>query len=321
MAKRKREGLAEGEDIEDHGKDNNVDEPEISDDDDEENEMVDDDDSSEGETDDSMETEIKVAFEAFPPHESDFDGVKKLLQQLFLKEKDLNLSSLVESLLQLKEVTCIIKQEEVEGEDDEEEEDDLEVYGISSLIDLRKRDVQGIKELVALIARRVEGNKDIPDQAKKSIKSALDSKATSFLIVNERFVNLPPQLSLPCFKSLIEVLNKDAGVDDSTTFFMIMKVMKFKKKDSKNNANSSKKTATEGLLYQNSEEELFVESVGKEVTFFDYCVADQCDSNVRGGDWDDDDVKMIPYRRILMMKKPQFYSAVESLEKELSASK
>lgn len=279
---------------------------------------------SEDETDEeqSMDSEIKVDFEVFPPHESDFDGIKKLLHQVFLKDKNINTSTLTKYLIQDEKLTLVIKQEE----DEDDEEEDLEVYGVSSLLDLRKKDTP-INGVLDLIIKRLEGCKDATEVVKASFKSAVETKETSFFVLNERFVNLPAQLSLPCFRSLLEVVKKMPEAQHAINFFMICKIMKFKNTVAKEGKTSDKKKAKteEGIIYQNQEEEIFFESVSNkdttELTFFDYCVADQCDSNARSGDWDDDDIRMIPYRRVLKLSKDQFFAAVESLEKELTVGK
>lgn len=45
-------------------------------------------------------------FDGFPPIEDDYEGIKKLLKQLFLKEK-IDLNDLTKLLIQMKDCTVI----------------------------------------------------------------------------------------------------------------------------------------------------------------------------------------------------------------------
>merc|ERR1719411_783956 len=67
---------------------------------------------------------MNVNFDAQTATDSDFHGIKRLLQQLFLKA-NVNLSALTDVILGQNHVGSVIKQAPLE-EDDEEEEDEMQ---------------------------------------------------------------------------------------------------------------------------------------------------------------------------------------------------
>lgn len=319
----------------DHGEEEEISPDEdIDESGDEESQEDDNNDDDEDDEESSMENEIQVDFEAFPPEDDDFDGIKRLLKQIFFKE-DINLSSLTEALIRKKDITCVIKQasEETNGEeaestqDEDEDVDDEEVYGVSSFLDIRDANILGLKDVVSLLLQKLQQS-SLSDKDKKALNDILESKeGGTAWIINERFVNLPPQLSLPCFDSLLKDLNQsDPKINHC---FMICKIMKMKMKKSKSNkkkkiedeASSSSRKDNEfedEIMYQNPEEELFVESICKSSSTFDYSVANQCDSDARSGNWDEDDLKLIPFRRVIFLTMSQLVASVESMRKELT---
>lgn len=83
---------------------------------------------------------IQVDFEGRNPIDSDFDGIKQLLNQLFLKAH-INLSELTELIIKQNYVGSVIKQSETEDDGDEEESDPNEVFGITTIISLSDKQV------------------------------------------------------------------------------------------------------------------------------------------------------------------------------------
>jgi len=87
-----------------------------------------------------------VDFEGRNPIDSDFHGIKQLLNQLFLKAH-LNLSELTDVIIGQNYVGSVIKQaydEEVEGSEDEEDDaadSENQVFGITTVLNLTDKQV------------------------------------------------------------------------------------------------------------------------------------------------------------------------------------
>merc|ERR1711942_624583 len=194
----------------------NPNEPPSSDDDEEEEfdsdeEFEDGDDD--GEDEDAMGVEMNVNFDAQTASDADFHGIKRLLQQLFLKA-NVNLSAITDLILGQNHVGSVIKQAPYDGE--EEDDDDMErdavdeVFGISTVINLTQRLTneakmsegdKAIKQMVDLLVEKSDKNGG-PVQT-KTLQAFLSNKEkhTGWLL-NERFVNIPAQISLPLYDSL-----------------------------------------------------------------------------------------------------------------------
>ncbi|KAG8265720.1 hypothetical protein J6590_088580 [Homalodisca vitripennis] len=81
--------------------------------------------------------EIQVDFEGRNPIDSDFHGIKQLLQQLFLKAH-INLSDLTDLIISQNYVGSVVKQSDID-EDSGDEDDDTspnDVFGITTVVNL-----------------------------------------------------------------------------------------------------------------------------------------------------------------------------------------
>ncbi|NXX66036.1 BCCIP protein, partial [Spizella passerina] len=85
--------------------------------------------------------EVNVEFEAHSISDNDYNGIKKLLQQLFLKAP-VNTAELTDILIQQNHIGSIIKQAEVQEDSSDDEEDDDEVFGFISCLNLTERKYQ-----------------------------------------------------------------------------------------------------------------------------------------------------------------------------------
>ena len=94
--------------------------------------------SSEEEADQEGE-ELQVEFEARSPEEEDYHGIKRLLQQLFLRSNAVNVGKVTETILNQKFIGSVIKQSVLDNEEEEEGEDLNEVYAISTVINLAEK--------------------------------------------------------------------------------------------------------------------------------------------------------------------------------------
>merc|ERR1712071_671192 len=111
------------------GKNPNEDEDDSSD------ERLDDDGGSDeedsNESEEEINEEVMVDFEAHTISHNDFNGMKKLLQQLFLKAH-VNTSELTDIMIQQNHIGSVIRQAEVPEDSDDEDSDPDEVFGFIS---------------------------------------------------------------------------------------------------------------------------------------------------------------------------------------------
>merc|ERR1712126_51801 len=237
------------------------------------------DEEDEEEEDDAMGVEMNVNFDAQTATDADFHGIKRLLQQLFLKA-NVNLSALTDVILGQNHVGSVIKQapldEEEEDEEDEMETDADEVFGISTVINLTQRLTnesknvpsegdKAVKQIVDLLVEKSDKNGGSIQT--KTLKEYLtDKEKHTGWLLNERFVNIPAQISLPLYDALRDEMHSACAKGQKFQFhnFLLMsKALKIK---------NGKKNDENRLIFTNGEEELFHE----ESTFsFSFSVADQ----------------------------------------------
>ncbi|XP_064631496.1 BRCA2 and CDKN1A-interacting protein-like [Lineus longissimus] len=255
--------------------------------------------------------EIQVDFEARVAQDSDFHGIKQLLKQLLLKA-DIDMGELVNYVISNNNVGSVLKQvDDIPDDDDNGDDDDATiepVFGLTSVVDLSK-DSTCSKQLKSLLLERC---KECNSKKLADFRAMFDSKQIGF-IVNERFINLPPQVSVPLFTSLkkeIEAANKKKS-KQYDLYLMIAKT--YKMKEVGNNA-KSKGNKNEDLTYVNQEEEFIQQEA---MLTFDYCVTKEHDSAV-GGSWDEDDEEMDAYRTVMVFPAERLDNIVTRLTEVFS---
>merc|ERR1711872_35647 len=233
----------------------------------------------EEEEDDALGVEMNVNFDAQTATDADFHGIKRLLQQLFLKA-NVNLSALTDVILGQNHVGSVIKQ--APFDDEEEEEDEMEsdavdeVFGISTVINLTQRLTKetadprsegdkAIKQMVDLLVKESDKNGG-PVQTKTMQAFLTDKEKHTGWLLNERFVNIPAQISLPLYDSLRDEMHSACAKGQKFKFDYFLLMSKAHK------AKTAKKKESEELLFTNGEEELFQE---ESAFSFAFSVADQ----------------------------------------------
>merc|ERR1719204_209541 len=223
---------------------------------------------------------MNVNFDAQTATDSDFHGIKRLLQQLFLKA-NVNLSALTDVILGQNHVGSVIKQAPLD-EDDEEEEDEMEsdavdeVFGISTVINLTHRlnnegknapseGDKAIKQMVDLLVKESDKNGG-PVQTKTMQAFLTDKEKHTGWLLNERFVNIPAQISLPLYDSLRDEMHSACAKGQKFKFDHFLLISKALK------AKGGKKKDQDAIIFCNGEEELFQEESAFQ---FAFSVADQ----------------------------------------------
>ncbi|XP_006630473.1 protein BCCIP homolog [Lepisosteus oculatus] len=257
--------------------------------------------ASEGEedsedSDEEIHEEVKVDFEAHAISENDFNGIKKLLQQVFLKAT-VNISELTDIIIQQNEIGSVIRQGEV-PEDSDDDDDPDEVFGFISLLNLTERkDTPCVEQIKELILSQCE--KVVPQGVAEQLEKIMsDTSKPVGLLLSERFINVPPQIALPLHKQLQEEIrqaqrtNKPSG--KCHYYLMISKTCKEAKKGDSRRGGPQKE---EELMFANAEEEFFHEEA---VIKFNYSVQNEADSCL-GGRWNFNDVPMKPFRTVMLI--------------------
>merc|ERR1712235_36145 len=223
-------------------------------------------------SDEPINEEVIVDFEAHTITDSDFNGIKKLLQQLFLKAH-VNISELTDILIQQNHVGSVIRQAEV-PEDSDNEGDPDEVFGFISMLNLTERkEVQCVSDVRELILAQCEKNcvHSVTEQLEKVLE---DTTKPVGLLLSERFINVPPQIALPLHTQLQEELaeaqrsNKPSG--RCHYCLMISKTCK----EASRSVPARGSAPKDQLMFVNAEEEFFFEQA---TIKFNYSVQEEAD--------------------------------------------
>lgn len=249
---------------------------------------------------------VEVDFESHPPIKEDIEGITALLRQTLLNFTDC--SALAKHLIDKKEITQVIALDCPDEDEDngDEDEPDNDIYGVSSVISLEKdnkNQADGCKQLIKYLTGKSSDFKTVFD---------LESSKLG-LVINERYINLPPQLALPTLKDLARHIESA----DYTHLVIISKVLLKSrtaetKLPSKKSKSCSSSDNSEPIVFVNAEEEIFSELADSQT---EIDVSSICDENAT---WSfSSDIKYIPHRRILILDRKTWPTLLESLEKEL----
>ncbi|XP_036121446.1 BRCA2 and CDKN1A-interacting protein [Molossus molossus] len=276
----------------------------------------DDEDSAEEDDDDDevVDQEVNIEFEAYSISDNDYDGIKKLLQQLFLKAP-VNTAELTDLLIQQNHIGSVIKQTNV-SEDSDDDVDEDEIFGFISLLHLTERKgaqcVEQIKELV-LSSCEKNCDKSTVEQLDKLLNDT--TKPVGFLL-SERFINVPPQIALPMHrqlqKELAEAHRADRPCGKCCFYLLISKTfVEAGRSDSRKKQSSQRK---EELVFANAEEEFFHE---RALLRFSYSVQEESGMCL-GGSWSFDDVPMKPLRTVMLVPCDRMSDIMDDLKEHLS---
>ncbi len=264
-----------------------------------ENEMEHDSGENDEEDDENCEMDacqsVQVEFEARNMEDPDFHGIKKLLQQVFLKA-NIDLGQLTDTLISQNYIGSVIKQMDISdaSSDGEPDDDDMDVFGVISVLNLTARSalecVRQFKEYLLVHAGRQK------DQLQKILETSGGSVG---YLMNERFINIPPQIAVPSFQSLwneVERANKKKMNYKFAFYILISKT--FNMKMAKGSApHKNKQNDAGNRVFVNQEEELFL---SESVLTFDYSVESERAAGV-SGKWDEEEDEMEPYRTVMVI--------------------
>jgi protein BCP1 len=186
-------------------------------------ELIDEDDSSSNSNDmDRVDEQINVDFEARSPEDVDYDSIKLLLNQK-LGNFQLNLGELSEIIIQQGHIGNVIHQV-VEDEPEMEpsassasnmnNNNDDTIFGIISLINLAKyKQKDSIKQLTSFINKELHKLKKLDNKSKEFLDKNLFDKYKIGYLINERYINIPTEISVPMYESLMKDLEETNNND------------------------------------------------------------------------------------------------------------
>ncbi|KAM6185381.1 BRCA2 and CDKN1A-interacting protein [Rhynchocyon petersi] len=286
--------------------------------DDEEDLEEDEEDEEDSDDEDAeiVDEEVNVEFEAYSISDTDYDGIKKLLQQLFLKAP-VNTAELTDLLIQQNHIGSVIKQTDVsEDSDDDVDVDEDEIFGFISLFNLTERKgTQCVEQIKELLLSCCEQSTEQSLQAQLD-KVLGDASRPVGLLLSERFLNVPPQIALPMHQQLQKELaeahatNKPCG---KCSFYLLISKT-FVEAEKSNSRKKWSHLKKEDLMFANAEEEFFYE---KAALTFSYSVQEESDSCL-GGRWSFDDVPMKPLRTVMLVPTDRMDEIMETLRHHLS---
>ncbi|KAH8875401.1 Protein BCCIP like [Schistosoma japonicum] len=147
---------------------------------------------------DSVDSPIETLnfeLEGFPPDINDRDSISILLKHLFPESFTINVGDLAEYIVSQNSIGTVIKPA-CDGDDDESDKDsdDDIVFAVTSVVDLSLKSAEKhsvINDLRKFILNGVESSKDIFTKDKVVEILVKDMNCNPYLLINERFENLP----------------------------------------------------------------------------------------------------------------------------------
>lgn len=278
--------------------------------------LEDDDESGEEDSEASEEEineEVVVDFEAHGISHNDFNGIKKLLQQLFLKAH-VNTSEMTDIIIQQNHIGSVIKQAEVPEDSDDDDPD--EVFGFITMLNLTERKgVQFVEEVKELIVEQCEKNcsHSVTEQLELILN---DTSKPVGLLLSERFINVPPQIALPLHKQLQgEIAEAQRTNKPSGKCHYCLLISKTCKEASKSiPARGGGGAPKDEYMFINAEEEFFYEEA---ILKFHYSVQEEADSCLSGR-WSFDDVPMKPFRTVMLVPTDKMPAIMDKLKEYLT---
>ncbi|KAJ8686212.1 hypothetical protein QAD02_022006 [Eretmocerus hayati] len=260
--------------------------------------------------------EITVDFEGRSPQDPDHPGIKTLLQQLFLKSH-VNLSDLTDLIISQNYVGSVIKQSLDDAASDDEDDNVDDVFGITTVINISERQntPECVKELRTLLKHLI--SEHATDSTKTLIENVLEKDSASLgLLINERFVNIPPLISVPLLENLASEIKRAISKNMAFNFTHLLLICKLYKTSEDNQKKKGKRksnTEESNLLWSNPEEELFADEA---ICSFEFSVEKQTDNGLSGS-WTEDDFEMVPYRKVMLFESSKLEQMIDKIKTQI----
>lgn len=187
-------------------------------------------------------------------------------------------------------------------DDDDDDDDPNVVFGVTTAINLTSRkETECVQQLKAMILDHA--SKKATDDVLKLLRDILtnDARTTGFLI-NERYINIPSQISVPMLESLLKEIKRATDKNMPYNFAYYVMILKFHRKEAKDGKPSED-------IYSNPEEELFVQ---QSLSGFEYSVESETEPGL-SGKWREDDEELKPFRRVVVIDGKNLGNIVDGI--------
>lgn len=278
----------------------------------EDHELASDDEDEEEEIDENVGKVINVAFDARPPSDVDYHGIRRLLQQLFVKQINDELSELANLIVAQDSVGCVLKQDHGEDSDEEDsddsDDDDSNVFAVNTVINISEnQNLSCIEHIVSLLKTTCQENHK--GDSSRMTKLLDDTSKQIGLLISERFINIPPQVALPSYKSLKSDIERAVRKRKKFNFSHLVLISKTYRAKGEGQMGNE-------LFYSNAEEQLFSDMCEFSFT---YSVADQRDG-LSDGQWDDEGGDFESLRTVMVFDASALGHMIDKLESEIPAT-
>ena len=175
-------------------------------------------------------------------------------------------------------------------EEDDDDDDEDPAFGVTTVINLTSRkDAKFVQDIKQLIISKAE--KSATDSTLQLVKNILTNDSISTgLILNERYVNIPAQISVPMLENLCKEVKRAVDKNKPYNFGYYIMPLKFYRKEGDPAED----------IYSNPEEELFLK---ESLANFEFSVEE--DTGIGG--------KMTQFRKIVILDGKKFPEIVASL--------
>lgn len=143
-----------------------------------------------------------------------------------------------------------------------------------------------------------------------------NDKTALGLIINERFVNIPTDISVPLLENLIADMKRATSKKMAYKFEYYILISKLYKPENKEKIMTKKGKAVEApqIIWSNQEDEAFDENA---LCTFEFPVDKDIKRSV-GGSWAADDDEMIPWRRVMIFEASKLQPTIEKIKEYIA---
>lgn len=257
--------------------------------------------------------EIQVDFEGFQISDNDFHGIRQMLQQLFPRD-NVDTSEIADTIMKQNFIGTVLKQSETDEDMSDDSDDTDEVFGVTTCLSLNgmSNPCQAMTELKQMLLGKCRKHASNGKLAK--ILDSPKEECCIGWIVNERFINVPPQVSLPMFEKLSSEIAEAAKHNHKNSYDFSHYFLVCKTYDSSSAAGAGDKMSRPKTLhFINAEEELFFDEAAES---FSYPLEGV--GKLMSGQWDEDAPELQPYRTLVLLERDSLPKVVKKLREHLS---
>lgn len=175
------------------------------------------------------------------------------------------------------------------------------------------QNLECVQQLRKLLVELAEQN--ATDTTNKLIQDILnDEENCTGLLINERFINIPAQISVPLLENLQSEINRAVSKKMPYKFVYYILICKLYKNEQTKKKKSKK--SEPDVIWSNPEEEYILPEA---LASFEFSVKSEADSGL-GGDWKEGDSEMTPYRKIMILRADSLPRIIETIKTQMSGT-